>query len=93
MVRTLKRVRLQGAWERGYLCHVYWVGKRKMGVIKLGAPGEWDHVYRWECMEANLRGASPSLDDAKRHVESVLHVGAYQPDLFASPAEMSASVS
>lgn len=80
----LKRVRRRGTWERGYRCHVYWLGKRRLGVVRLGPYGEWDGAYRWECPELNLRGQEGRLEAAKVIVETAVHLGAYQYDLFDS---------
>lgn len=80
--KKLRKEKRIGTWERGYLRHVYWVGTRKLGVIKLGPRGQWDGRYRWECVQANFRGAARSLPIARAMVEAVIHAGVYQHDLF-----------
>ena len=67
-------------WERGYFQHGYWLGKQRIGVVKLGPKDEWDGIYRWE---AGTRvGESPTLKDAKQAVEQAVLVGASQLALF-----------
>lgn len=85
--RRTRRESRKGTWERGYLCHVYWVGKRKLGVIATGPRGAWDGSYRWTCTEANIKGVSNRLALAKSLIESVIHAGVYQFDLFAGDSE------
>lgn len=66
---------------------MYWVGKRKLGVISTGPRGLWDGSYRWTCTAANLKGASHRLALAKSLVEAVIHAGVYQFDLFSGDEE------
>ena len=77
-VRRLRRLR--PAWERGYYSHGYWLGKEKLGTVKLGPRGEWDGVYRWQA--GNQAGEAPTLVEAKRSVEAAVLVGASQLQLF-----------
>lgn len=81
--KTLRKIRQPGVWERGYLCHTYWVGTRKLGVIKLGEAVSKGGTYSWLCVQANLGGVTRTLSAARLMVESVLQSGAYQMDLFA----------
>ena len=38
----------QAFWERGYLAHGYWLGKERLGQVRLGPKREWDGIYRWQ---------------------------------------------
>jgi len=77
-----KRSRKQAFWERGYLSHGYWLGKGRLGVVKLGPKKEWDGVYRWQA--GNHAGEAATLEEAKRAVEQAVLVGASQLTLFGS---------
>jgi len=67
-------------WERGYFQHGYWLGKKRLGTVKLGPKGEWDGVYRWEA--GNHAGETATLKEAKQAVEQAVLVGASQLQLF-----------
>lgn len=67
-------------WERGYLSHGYWLGKERLGVVKLGPKREWDGIYRWQV--ADQTGETATLEEAKRAVEQTVLVGAGQLGLF-----------
>jgi hypothetical protein len=67
-------------WERGYLSHGYWLGKERLGFVRLGPKKEWDGIYRWEA--GNHAGEAATLDDAKRAVEQAALGGASQLPLF-----------
>src|SRR5258706_15596317 len=51
----------QAFWERGYLAHGYWLGKKRLGQGTLGPKKEWDGVYRWRAGHQS-RGAAPPED-------------------------------
>jgi len=70
----------QAFWERGYLAHGYWLGKERLGQVRLGPKKEWDGVYRWQA--GNHSGEAATLDEAKRSVEQAVLVGASQLPLF-----------
>jgi len=70
----------QAFWERGYLAHGYWLGKERLGQVKLGPKKEWDRIYRWRA--GNHSGEAATLDEAKRAVEQAVLVGASQLRLF-----------
>jgi hypothetical protein len=72
--------RVRPAWERGYYSHGYWLGKKKLGTVKLGPRGEWDGVYRWQA--GHHAGEVSTLVEAKRAVEGAVLVGASQLQLF-----------
>jgi hypothetical protein len=78
--RMPKRSRKQAFWERGYLSHGYWLGKERLGRVKLGPKKEWDGVYRWQA--GNHAGEAATLEEAKRAVEQAVLVGASQLPLF-----------
>jgi len=67
-------------WERGYFLHGYWLGKKRLGAVKLGPKGEWDGIYRWEA--GTHAGETATLKDAKHAVEQAVSVGASQLPLF-----------
>ena len=67
-------------WERGYFQHGYWMGKTRLGGVRLGPKGKWDGVYHWEA--GTRAGASATLKDAKQAVEQAVSVGASQLSLF-----------
>ena len=75
-----KRSRKQTFWERGYLSHGYWMGKSRVGLVKLGPKAEWDGVYRWQA--GDRAGEASSLGQAKRAVEQAVLFGANQLPLF-----------
>ncbi len=75
------RSRPRPQWERGYYSHGFWQGKNKLGSVRLGRPGEWDGVYRWQA--GNRAGETRTLAEAKRLVEQAVLVGANQLSLFA----------
>jgi len=79
--RMPKRPKKEKAfWERGYLSHGYWLGKERVGVVKLGPKKEWDGIYRWQV--GSHAGESVTLEEAKRAVEQAVLVGASQLSLF-----------
>lgn len=60
-------------WERGRRVHGYWLDVggtyQRMGHVGL-SPRGFDLVYSWGVdADPNLRGDTPSLRAAKRHVE------------------------
>jgi hypothetical protein len=67
-------------WERGYLSHGYWLGKTRLGIVRLGPKNEWDGIYRWEA--GDQAGEAATLGDAKRAVEQAALTGASQLPLF-----------
>ena len=76
----LKRSKKQAFWERGYLSHGYWLGKERLGVVKLGPKSEWDWVYRWQT--GSHSGEATTLGEAKLAVEQAALTGASQLRLF-----------
>lgn len=74
------RTKKKPFWERGYLSHGYWLGKQRLGVVRLGAKDAWDGVYRWEA--GNHAGEAATLKEAKQAVEQAVLVGASQLPLF-----------
>ena len=81
--RMPKRSRKQAFWERGHLSHGYWLGKERLGGVKLGPKKEWDGVYRWQA--GSHAGEAATLEEAKRAVEQAVLVGASQLALFDKP--------
>lgn len=78
-----RRPRIKPAWERGYLSHGLWLGKLRVGVVRLekAAPGEAG--YRWEA--GTLAGGAATLKEAKRAVEEAVLMGTMQLPLFDPP--------
>ena len=67
-------------WERGYKCHVYWLGKRKVGRVWIQA-ADWDgNKYAWQSFTKTAVAAT--LAEAKRAVEAVAHAQRKQLSLF-----------
>lgn len=59
-------------WERGYRCHGFWEGIKRIAVISLGPYGFWDGVYNWEIDETRQSGEELTLKKAKIKVETIL---------------------
>jgi hypothetical protein len=70
-------------WERGYLSHGLWLGKQRVGMVKLEQAGAGDARYRWEA--GTLAGAAATLKEAKRAVEEAVLMGTMQLPLFDPP--------
>ena len=70
----------QAFWERGYLSHGYWLGKERLGTVRLGPKKEWDGVYRWQA--GGHAGEAATLEEAKNAVEQAALTGASQLALF-----------
>ena len=79
MPKSAKKAK-QAFWERGYLAHGYWLGKERLGQVKLGPKKEWDGIYRWQA--GNRAGEASSLEEAKRGVEQAVLFGTSQLPLF-----------
>jgi hypothetical protein len=77
-LRVYRRTR--PAWERGYYSHGYWLGKQKLGSVKLGPRQDWDGIYRWPA--GHYAGEASTLEEAKRAVEAAVLLGANQLQLF-----------
>jgi len=79
MPKSAKKAK-QAFWERGYLAHGYWLGKERLGQVKLGPKKEWDGIYRWQA--GNRAGEASTLEEAKRGVEQAVLFGTSQLPLF-----------
>jgi hypothetical protein len=79
MTKT-NRIRKKPFWERGYEGQGYWLGKQRLGAVKLGPKGAPNGIYHWEA--GNHAGHAQTLKEAKRMVEQVVLVGASQLSLF-----------
>ena len=73
-------------WERGYRSHGYWQGKKKLGFVELSGSEFPEQKYRWQA--GTHAGATASLVDAKRAVESAILLGISQLPLFAIAEEV-----
>jgi hypothetical protein len=69
-------------WERAYLGHAYWLGKKKLGKVTLLVAHNVDPKgkYQWEA--AGRAGFADELDKAKAAVELAVSTAAKQLDLF-----------
>ena len=76
MKRT-SRKKQKAAWERAYKGHVLWLGKTRLGKVRLLARGN----YAWEA--AGRAGTSETLAEAKKAVELAVLMAEQQLDLFA----------
>ena len=79
MPKRLKKTR-QAFWERGYLSHGYWLGQKRLGLVRLGPKKKWDGVYRWQA--GDHAGEAATLGEAKNAVEQAVLTGASQLPLF-----------
>ena len=78
--RSTKTKAKRAVWVRGYLSLGYWLGKERLGLVQLGAKGDWDGVYRWRA--GGHSGEAATLEEAKRAVEQAALIGASQLRLF-----------
>jgi hypothetical protein len=81
-----RRSRVKPIWERGYLSHGLWLGRTRVGVVKLERAGGADARYRWEA--GTLAGAAATLKEAKRAVEEAVLMGTMQLPLFDPPQRL-----
>jgi hypothetical protein len=72
----MSRKRPKPAWERAYKGHVLWLGRQKLGKVRLAGEGR----YAWEA--AGKAGATDDLDKAKKAVELAVLIADKQRDLF-----------
>jgi hypothetical protein len=83
MATKKRRLNKKPVWERGYLSHGFWLGKRRLGVVKLERDSPAAGKYRWEAgMHA---GVAATLKEAKRAVEEAVLLGTVQLPLFDPP--------
>jgi hypothetical protein len=75
--------RVKPVWERGYLSHGLWIGKNRMGVVRIDKDARPEVKYRWEA--GTLTGGAAALKEAKRAVEQAVLIGAMQLPLFDPP--------
>jgi hypothetical protein len=67
-------------WERGYMSHVYWLGKQKLGRVWI-QPADFDgKKYAWQSFTKTAVAAT--LAEAKRAVEAVARAERKQLSLF-----------
>jgi hypothetical protein len=71
-----RRKPLKPFWERAYKGHAYWLGKQKLGKVRLLQKDK----YSWEA--AGRAGLTEDLDKAKRAVELAVLMAERQLDLF-----------
>jgi hypothetical protein len=78
-----RRSRVKPAWERGYLSHGLWVGRQRVGIVRMDRDARPEAKYRWEA--GTLVGRAATLKEAKRAVEEAVLLGAMQLPLFDLP--------
>jgi hypothetical protein len=78
-----RRTKARPVWERGYLSHGLWLGKNRMGVVRVDRDAAPERKYRWEA--GTLAGGTATLKEAKRAVEQAVLMGAMQLPLFDLP--------
>jgi hypothetical protein len=78
-----RRPRARPVWERGYLSHGLWAGKRRVGIVRIDKDARPEAKYRWEA--GTLAGGAATLKEAKRAVEEAALLGAMQLPLFDPP--------
>jgi hypothetical protein len=81
--KKIKRTKLKPAWERGYLSHGLWLGKNRVGMVRMDKDARPEEKYRWEA--ATLAGGAATLKEAKRAVEEAVLMGTMQLPLFDPP--------
>ena len=83
MATKKRRLNKKPVWERGYLSHGLWLGKRRVGVVKLDRDSPAAGKYRWEA--GMCAGVAATLKEAKRAVEEAVLLGTVQLPLFDPP--------
>jgi len=83
MAKKRRRTRKKPVWERGYLAHGLWLGKARVGVVKLDRDAARAGKYRWEA--GAHAGVTTTLKEAKRAVEEAVLLGTVQLPLFDPP--------
>jgi hypothetical protein len=83
MATKRRRLKRKPVWERGYLGHGFWLGRERLGVVKLERDAPAGGKYRWEA--GTHAGAAATLKDAKRSVEEAVLLGSVQLPLFDPP--------
>jgi hypothetical protein len=81
--KKIKRTKPRPVWERGYLSHGLWLGKNRVGMVRMDKDARPEEKYRWEA--GTLAGGAASLEEAKRAVEQAVLMGAMQLPLFDPP--------
>jgi hypothetical protein len=74
---TKKKSTPKPVWERAYQGHVYWLGKAKLGKVRLAGRQR----YTWQA--AGRAGEADDLERAKRAVELAVAMADKQLDLFS----------
>lgn len=67
-------------WERGYMSHVYWLGKQKLGRVWIPRADLDGKKYAWQSFTKTA--VAPTLAEAKRAVEAVARAERKQLSLF-----------
>jgi hypothetical protein len=80
--RTSKKKKQKPVWERAYMGHVLWQGKRKLGKVTLRIARNIDPrgKYQWE--GGGRAGFAEDLTKAKAAVEFAVTAAEQQLDLF-----------
>jgi hypothetical protein len=77
-----KSSKQKAVWERAYMGHAYWLGKKKLGKVTLRVAHNIDPKgkYQWEA--AGKAGFTDELEKAKAAVEAAVSMADKQFDLF-----------
>jgi hypothetical protein len=83
MATKKRRSNRKPVWERGYLLHGLWLGKARLGIVRLERAAPAAGRYRWEA--GTHAGVAVTLKEAKRAVEEAVLLGTVQLPLFDPP--------
>lgn len=67
-------------WERAYKAHCYWLGKTKVGIVRVEPGAHLEMKYQWQA--GTHAGQATTLREAKRMVEAAVLMGGRQLTLF-----------
>lgn len=67
-------------WERAYKAHCYWLGRAKVGVVRVEPGTHLEMKYQWQA--GTHAGTTTTLKEAKRLVEATVLMGGRQLSLF-----------
>lgn len=70
-------------WERGYKSHGLWLGKGRIGIVRVEPGRHLEMKYQWQA--GTHFGQTTTLKEAKRLVETTVLMGGRQLSLFPDP--------
>jgi hypothetical protein len=77
-----KRSKQKPYWERAYMGHAYWLGKKKLGKVTLLVAHNIDPKGKYQWLAAGKAGFTDELEKAKAAVEFAVMAADKQMDLF-----------